>query len=135
MLYFPCEAIETRIMAGALRKMLLHENASSLVWLHDGMYVNQAVPPEHTIKAIEESAIEIGIRGLQVKITNCTDAYKAMPLANADPACKALVDEVNDVLDTNALNQSAAGGKPVDLSKPLGKIKGAVYKKGHSARS
>ena len=55
---------------------------------------------------------------------------KAMLQPDSDPASKPLVDEVNAVLDNNAQKQSAAGGKPVDLSKPLGKIKGALYKKG-----
>ena len=130
MLYFQCEAIETRIMAGAFRKLLLTENPSSLIWLHDGMYINQAVHPDQARKAIRESANEIGIHEIQVKITNCTDAYKAMLQPDSDPASKPLVDEVNAVLDNNAQKQSAAGGKPVDLSKPLGKIKGALYKKG-----
>ena len=129
MLYFPCEAVETRIMAGALRRMLHSEKASSLIWLHDGMYAHQEIPTEHTIRAIRESAEEIGIRNLQIKITNCTEAYKALPECSPDPASKALVDEVNDALDTRHQNSSAAGGKPVDLDKPLGKIKGAIHKK------
>ena len=65
--YFPCEAAETAIMTGALETLLHLQDISSLVWLHDGMYVNQEVEPSIVQQAIYDSATKCGISNVKVK--------------------------------------------------------------------
>lgn len=68
LLYFPCEATETRIMAGALQRLLRQEGTRSIVWLHDGMYVNSKFGVNTTKKAIIEAAEEVGIHGVKLRL-------------------------------------------------------------------
>ena len=129
MLYFPCEAVETRIMSGALQTMLKHKETRSLVWLHDGMYVNENIPQDFTRKAFQQSAREIGIEHLDVKITKCSDALAELPTSHLLTSSQALVDQVEEAIGRleNCTNKEGKRAT-IDLDKPLGKQKGAVYK-------
>ena len=128
MLYLPCEAIETRIMSGALQTMLKHEGTRSLVWLHDGMYINESVCQNYTREAIQQSAREIGIKHLGVKITKCSDALAVLTTCNLPTSDQALVDQVEEAIGRleNCINEEGKRST-IDLDKPLGKLKGAVF--------
>ena len=129
MLYFPCEAVETRIMSGALQTMLKHERIRSLVRLHDGMYVNGNIPQDFTRKAFQQSARKIGIEHLDVKITKCADALAGLPTCHLPTSSQALVDQVEEAISRleNCTNKEGKRAT-IDLDKPLGKQKGAIFK-------
>jgi hypothetical protein len=70
-----------------------------------------------TIKAIQESAEEIGVNNLQIKATNCTEVYRALPECSPDPACKALVDEVIEALNICSKIRRPCGD--LDMTEPI----------------
>ena len=130
MLYFLCEAIETRIMTGALQTMLKYEGTRSLAWLHDGMYVNESVCHDFTRKAIVSAAQEICIKAIKVKITRCADALQELKTCDLPTSRQTLVDQVEEAM--GRLEECTADeGKrnPVDINQPLGKLKGTIFKK------
>ena len=60
-LYRILEAIETKIMLGTIRS-LLTKGAKSIVWLHDGIYVDKDIHYETTRNIIQWKARDLGFR-------------------------------------------------------------------------
>jgi len=129
-LYFPCEAAETSVMTRALQKVLKHNNAESIVWLHDGMYINEQVPQSFTANAIVDAAQELGIDGVTVKITHCCNvkhddyAYQnCETLDKRTSIVQEIINLANAQSNSNVCNGLNNAKYSVNLDKPLGKIR------------
>ena len=116
-------------MLGALQTMLKHEGARSLVWLHHGMYVNESICQDHTREAIQQSAREIGIKHLDVKITTCSDALAELATCSLPTSNQALVDQVEEATGRlENCTDKEDKRSTIDLDKPFGKLKGPSSK-------
>ena len=117
-------------MTRALQKVLKHGNAESIVWLHDGMYVNDQIPHSFTANAIVDAALELGIDDVTIKITKCSD-LKHDDYVHQDGETYekrvSIVQEINKLANgqLNLSNHSgpACSKHSVNLDKPLGKIR------------
>ena len=120
MLYFPCEAAETKIMATAMRKILAENNVQSIIWLHDGMYINNEVPTEKAQNAFLEAAKECGIPNLQTKIVSCREAINSETYLPGDPSNRSIAAEAAKMAETIVYENEDA---IKNADKPLGRIK------------
>ena len=133
-LYFPCEAAETAIMAGALKRLMQRNEIKSLVWLHDGMYISKDIPHAETLNAIREAASEVGIPDVEIKFTDCEDAARSLPAAAPDPANVPLINDIQKILygrsnQASTLMSHEQATLNVDIHKPLGRYRSAYKKK------
>ena len=62
-----------------------------------------------------------------VKITPCSEAYKALPNEHNGKSNQALVDEVAEALSTGHYEKQH--DSTIDLNKPLGKLKGNIFRR------
>jgi hypothetical protein len=125
MLHFPCEAAETKMMAGAMRRLLTENTVQSIIWLHDGMYLNKEVPTDKATKAINAAAAECGIRDILVKITDCRSAitnqtYQPENTSDRSIALEAAIAAETIIREGIGIVNSA--------DKPLGRIKPVLKK-------
>ena len=125
MLYFPCEAAETKIMAGAMKRILSENQLKSIIWLHDGMYINKEVPTEKAAQAIADAAEECGIRNIKTKIIDCgseiaNQVYQPENTSNRALAYEAAIEAENHKREGIGVVNSA--------DKPLGRIKPVLKK-------
>ena len=130
-LYYRCEAVETAVMATALAKLLTKHDTASLIWLHDGMYVNQEVDHATIEGALQEAATENGIRRLKVKITSCREAYEDLPVtaqAQGDPRALSIAREIQNLQHNNSTSGLTEELDPVDLDKPLARVRTTLRK-------
>ena len=129
-LYFPCEAAETSIMTRALQKILQHDKAESVVWLHDGMYVNDQVPCSFTSQAIIDAAAELGIDDVLIKITSCNHV-KHDDYGHQDETTygkrASIANEITKIAHEQSRHNIHNGTIPttnnINLDKPLGRIR------------
>jgi hypothetical protein len=125
MLYFPCEAAETKIMAGAMKRILTENTLQSIIWLHDGMYLNKEVPVVKAIQAINASAAECGIQNIKTKITDCRSAIANQTYQPENSSDKALAVEAAIAAET-IIREGVGVVNSAD--KPLGRIKPVLKK-------
>ena len=125
-LYFPCEAAERAIMTRALETLLRLQDISSLVWLHDGMYVNQEFEPNVVQQAICESATRCGISNVKVKFTHCSEAYQQLGQHDRrpiDPRKLSIAQEIQNISSERQGPAFGAESPTIDLDKPLGRLR------------
>ena len=132
MLYFPCEAAETKIMATAMSKILAETSLQSIVWLHDGMYINNEVPVEKAQKAFSEAAEECKIPNLQTKIVNCKEAINKETYLPIDPNNNSIAAEAARIAETITYENEEA---IKNADKPLGRIKPTLRAKKRNQNS
>ena len=132
MLYFPCEAAETKIMATAMSKILAETSLQSIVWLHDGMYINNEVPVEKAQKAFAEAAEECKIPNLQTKIVNCKEAINKETYLPIDPNNNSIAAEAARIAETITYENEEA---IKNADKPLGRIKPTLRAKKRNQNS
>ena len=125
-LYFPCEAAERAIMTRALETLLRLQDISSLVWLHDGMYVNQEVETNVVQRAICESATGCGIGNVRVKVTHCSEAYQQLGQHDRrpiDPRALSIAQEIQNISSERQGPAVGAESPTIDLDKPRGRLR------------
>ena len=125
MLYFPCEAAETKIMAGAMKRILEENKLKSIIWLHDGMYINKEVPTEKAIQAIVSAAEECGISNIKTKVIDCGNEIVNQAYQPENPCNRALAYEAAIEADNN---KREGIGIVNSADKPLGRIKPVLKK-------
>ena len=125
-LYFPCEAAETAIMTGALETLLHLQDISSLVWLHDGMYVNQEVEPSIVQRAIYDSATECEISNVRIKITHCSEAFRELGQHDRrpiDPSALSIAQQIQNIGNERQGPAFGAESHTIALDEPLGRLR------------
>ena len=125
-MYYACEAAETLIMTHALKNILKHTNTTSVIWLHDGMYINQSVCRTIIDQAFKEAAIAAGVPEAKIKVTNCREKIKACLNKFPDNSTgKTISDEINLATEQGPNNTNQLC---VNLDKPFGRIRGIMRK-------
>jgi hypothetical protein len=124
-LYFACEAAETMIMAGTLRRILEQNTVKSVVWLHDGMYIHNGVPREGVAGAFAEAAKEAGIPEAEVKFTDCSEVNQATRAEVNSGMRESLRNEIKQLYERADEEEEAE----IDMEKPLGRLRTIFNKK------